>query len=244
MSAITFVLEEIIEDLNNRGYLAQVLIASVTATFVCHIFLGEDPAFVIPSIGHLSGILYVLVIPTAGLAALAGAAFQKGTLIWRDRIKRIKRIPFFLKAAVGSAMNWLLGISVFLAIGKIGVFGLGYGDLEKMFYGSISGPKAVILVIAKLAATTAVYPWGGAGGIFSPTLFFGAAIGLAFTDFLRTCASSTGERSDSADGGGDECLFGSGRASADHFDSYCLRNDPSVFFCSAADDRYDREPSG
>jgi chloride channel protein, CIC family len=38
LSAVTFVLEEIIEDLNNRGYLAQVLIASVTATFVCHIF--------------------------------------------------------------------------------------------------------------------------------------------------------------------------------------------------------------
>src|ERR1700759_3649073 len=79
-------------------------------------------------------------------------------------------------------MNWMLGISVFLAIGRIGVFGLGYGDLEKMFYGNISGPQAVILLIAKLAATTTVYAWGGAGGIFSPTLFFGAAIGLAFTD--------------------------------------------------------------
>ena len=182
LSAITFVLEEIIEDLNNRGYLAQVLIASVTATFVCHMFLGEDPAFVIPAIGHFSSILYVLVIPAAGLAALAGVAFQKGTLIWRDKIKRVKRIPFFLKPAVGAAMNWMLGISVFFAIGKIGVFGLGYGDLEKMFYGSISGPQALILLIAKLAATTAVYAWGGAGGIFSPTLFFGAAIGLAFTD--------------------------------------------------------------
>jgi len=80
-------------------------------------------------------------------------------------------------------MNWILGILVFFAIAKIGVFGLGYGDLEKMFYGDISGPQAGILLIAKLAATTAVYAWGGAGGIFSPTLFFGAAIGLAFTDF-------------------------------------------------------------
>ena len=34
-------------------------------------------------------------------------------------------------------MNWILGISVFFAIAKIGVFGLGYGDLEKMFYGGI-----------------------------------------------------------------------------------------------------------
>ena len=52
-----------------------------------------------------------------------------------------------------------------------------------MFYGDISGPQAAILVIAKLAATSAIFAWGGAGGIFSPTLFFGAAIGLAFTDF-------------------------------------------------------------
>jgi hypothetical protein len=79
-------------------------------------------------------------------------------LILRDRIKRIKRIPFFLKPAVGAAMNWLIGISVFFAIGKIGVFGLGYGDLEKI-----------------------------------------------------------------ADSGWDECLFRSGRASADYFDSYCVR---------------------
>jgi chloride channel protein, CIC family len=183
LSAITFVLEQIIEDLNNRAFLAQVMIASVTATFVSHIFLGDNPAFVIPSIEHFSGILYLLVIPTAGLAALAGVTFQKCTLIWRDNIKQIKHVPFFLKPAVGAAINWILGISVFFTIARIGVFGLGYGDLEKMFYGDISGPQAAILVIAKLAATSAVFAWGGPGGIFSPTLFFGAAIGLAFTDF-------------------------------------------------------------
>jgi len=182
LSAITFVLEEIIEDLNNRGFLAQVLIASVTATFVSHIFFGDNPAFVIPSIAQFSGIVYLLVIPTASLAALAGVTFQKGTLISRDRIKRIKRIPSFLIPAVGAAINWILGIAVFLAIGRIGVFGLGYGDLETMFYGGISGPQAGILLIVKLAATTMVYAWGGAGGIFSPTLFFGAAMGLAFAD--------------------------------------------------------------
>jgi CIC family chloride channel protein len=182
LSAITFVLEEIIEDLNNRGFLAQVLIASVTATFVSHLLLGDNPAFVIPPIGHFSGVSYLLVIPTAALGALAGIAFQKATLVWRDKIKRVKRVPFFLKPAVGAFINWVLGILVFFAIAKIGVFGLGYEDLETMLHGGITGPQAAILVLAKLAATTAVYAWGGAGGIFSPTLFFGAAIGLAFTD--------------------------------------------------------------
>src|SRR6202008_5051561 len=94
--------------------------------------------------------------------------------------KRIKRVPFFLKPAIGAVMNWILGIAVFFAIAKIGVFGLGYGDLETMFYGGISAPQAAVLLIATLAATLAVYAWGGAGGIFSPALFFGAAIGLVF----------------------------------------------------------------
>lgn len=182
LSAITFVLEEIIEDLNNRGFLAQVLIASVTATFVCHVFLGDIPAFAIPSIGPFSPLLYLLVIPTAALAGFAGAVFQKVTLAWRDRIKKLRRIPFFLKPAVGALLNWVLGILVFLLIARIGVFGLGYGDLERMLQGDISGSQATILLIAKLAATAAVYAWGGAGGIFSPTLFFGAAAGLALTN--------------------------------------------------------------
>jgi H+/Cl- antiporter ClcA len=97
-------------------HLAQVLIASVTATFVCHIFLGEDPALVIPSIGHLSGILYVLVIPTAGLAALAGAAFQKGTLILRDRIKRIFSPTLFFGAAIGLAFIDVCGLALHLQV--------------------------------------------------------------------------------------------------------------------------------
>jgi CIC family chloride channel protein len=182
LSAIAFVLEQISEDLNHRDFLAQVLIASATATFVCHNLLGENPAFVIPSVSHISGIPYLLVIPTAALAALAGACFQKGTLAWRAKIKRIKGVPLFLKPAVGALLNWVLGIAVFFAIAKLGVFGLGYGDLETMLNGGITGWQAAILLIAKLAATTAVYAWGGVGGIFSPTLFFGAAIGLVCGD--------------------------------------------------------------
>jgi CIC family chloride channel protein len=158
------------------------LIASVTATFVCHAFLGDQPAFVIPSIGHFSGIVYLLVIPAAGLAALAGVGFQRGTLVWRDRIKRVERVPFPLKPAVGAVINWILGILVFFAIAKIGVFGLGYGDLETMLHGGISASQAGLLLMAKIAATIGIYAWGGAGGIFSPTLFFGAAIGLATAD--------------------------------------------------------------
>lgn len=181
MSAITFVMEEIVEDLNNTKFLAQTLVASVTATFVAHLFLGNNPAFEIPAVHHFSWILILLVPPAATLASLAGVAFQKGTLIWREKIKRFERIPSYLKPVVGAAINWILGIVVFFWIARLGVFGLGYQDLESILRGQVSGIQVFILLAAKLAATTAVYAWGGAGGIFSPTLFFGAAAGSLFS---------------------------------------------------------------
>jgi chloride channel protein, CIC family len=181
LSAITFVMEEIVEDLNNTRFLAQTLVAAVTATFVAHLFLGNDPAFVIPSVGNFSWILFLLVPPAAALAALAGVAFQKGTLIWRDRIKDIDVIPRYLKPVVGAAINWVFGIIVFLWTARLGVFGLGYQDLESILRSQVLSVHVLVLLIAKLAATTAVYAWGGAGGIFSPTLFFGAASGFLFS---------------------------------------------------------------
>jgi CIC family chloride channel protein len=181
LSAITFVMEEIVEDLNNTRFLAQTLVASVTATFVAHLFLGEDPAFAIPPIHHFSLILTLLVVPTAALAALFGVAFQKGTLIWRDQIKKFTRIPTYLRPVIGAGINWALGIMVFLSIARLGVFGLGYQDLESILKAQMNDLHVLILLVAKLLATMAVYAWGGAGGIFSPTLFFGAASGFLFS---------------------------------------------------------------
>jgi chloride channel protein, CIC family len=179
ISAITFVLEEVIEDLNSTQYLAQVLIASVTSTFVAHLFLGNHPAFVIPrTAGSFSWYLYLLVIPVAAASALVGAGFQKATIGWRDQIKKIPRIPLFLKPVIGTLINWGIGILAFLAIARISVFGLGYDDLEVMLHGSINAQQTCILLICKLVATIAVYAWGASGGIFSPTLFFGAATGF------------------------------------------------------------------
>jgi chloride channel protein, CIC family len=184
LSAITFVLEEIMEDLNSTRFLAPVLIASVTSTFVAHLFLGDNPAFVIPGTARFSWKLYLFVIPVAALAGLIGVVFQKGALVWRDRLKNYRRIPLMFKPAIGAFINWICGIAVFLGIAHIGVFGLGYNDLQEMLAGRINGMEAIILLVAKLGATIAVYAWGGAGGIFSPTLFFGAAAGLALSQLV------------------------------------------------------------
>ncbi|HEY0791513.1 MAG TPA: chloride channel protein [Chthoniobacterales bacterium] len=182
LSAITFVLEEIMEDLNSTRFFAQVLIAAVTATFVAHVFLGNVPAFDIPNIRQLHWPTFFLVIPVAALAAVAGCAFQRATLSWRSLIKKGSRVPEAFRPALGGLVNWALGVLVFAGTGRLGVFSLGYDDLNAMLRGQVPLGATLLLSGAKLAATIAVYAWGGCGGIFSPTLFFGAGAGLLVSE--------------------------------------------------------------
>jgi CIC family chloride channel protein len=73
---------------------------------------------------------------------------------------------------------------VFFLTGHLGVFSLGYGDLSKSLDNQLvwgdhtTWELAGILLLAKLFATIFSYGFGGCGGVFSPTLFFGGMSGL------------------------------------------------------------------
>ena len=74
-------------------------------------------------------------------------------------------------------MTWGLGVSTFLATGKLGVFGLGYRDLSHALTNDFDWRIAGLLVLAKLAATVFSYAFGACGGIFAPSLFLGGMSG-------------------------------------------------------------------
>lgn len=61
----------------------------------------------------------------------------------------------------------------------MGVFSLGYDDLSSALAGDLGWQLAVVLLFTKFIATVSCYGFGGCGGIFSPTLFFGGMTGLA-----------------------------------------------------------------
>jgi CIC family chloride channel protein len=177
LASVTFVLEEIIEDLNSR-ILGSVLLASVIGALVVHGLVGEQPAFVLNRIDRPTLAVYFLTPLIAASAALMGVLFQKLTLSLRAARKHFHRIPPWLRPAIGAVLTWLIGSSVFLATGHLGVFGLGYDDLSLGLNLQLGWRLAGILLLAKLLATVACYGFGGCGGIFSPTLFFGGMCGL------------------------------------------------------------------
>ncbi len=176
MAAITFVLEEIIGDMNSR-HLGRVILASLTGSFVVYAIIGKNPTFILPTLDFLAW-QNNLAVPVVALAgSLTGVAYQKGALALRGKVKKLDSVPLWLKPAIGGLITWAIGVSVFFYTGKIGIFGLGYEDLSSTLLGKTIWWVAGILVIAKLLATIASYGFGGCGGIFSPLLFIGGMAG-------------------------------------------------------------------
>jgi len=178
LAAMTFVLEEILNDLNSR-YLGSIILSAVIGAFVVHATLGRQPAFEMPDIQGTTWRVYAILPVVSIAAAYVACVFQRSVLSWRKRIRSRSRVPLVLRPMVGGLVTWALGIGIFAATGKLGVFGLGYGDLSDALTGRF-GPWQIagLLVLAKVVASVASYSWGGCGGIFSPTLFLGGLTGL------------------------------------------------------------------
>ena len=167
-----------IGDLNSR-LMGGILLAGMIGALVTHGILGPQPAFVLAAVGEPKWRAYLLVPVVAALAALVGVAFQKGSLNLRGHFLRRSRVPGWLQPTIGALVCWALGVGVFLKTGRLGVFALGYDDLSDALAGRMMWQIAALILVAKFIATVACYGSGGSGGIFAPTLFFGAMTGLA-----------------------------------------------------------------
>lgn len=177
LAATTFVLEEIIGDLNSR-FLGAVLLASVIGAFVVHGIIGRQPAFTLTGVESPTWVAYALTPVVATLASVVGVYFQRISLGLRARTRRFQRCPAWLNPAIGGLLTWLLGSLVYWHTGHLGVFSLGYDDLSSALAGDLGWQLAAVLLVTKFIATISCYGFGGCGGIFSPTLFFGGMVGV------------------------------------------------------------------
>ncbi len=178
LAAITFVLEEMLNNEFGSRVLGGVVLAAVSGALIVQAFLGRQPAFSLPAVEGVTWLMYLILPIVAGVASLIGVAFQSLTLFLRARVRDRSRLPSWLRPLCGALVTWVLGCAVFIANGHTGVFSLGYGDLSLALNNGLLWQAAGLLVAAKFVATVASYAWGGCGGIFSPTLFLGGLTGF------------------------------------------------------------------
>ena len=151
--------------------LGPLMVASVVANVTVHQVLGYEPVYKIPAL-HVASLWELPLFLLMGLALGALAPLFMGAL---DGTRGLfKRLPLGLpfKLALGG-----------LVVGAISawrpeVWGNGYSVVNDVL--QHPWPLALILavLIAKVLATSATTGSGAVGGVFTPTLFVGALLGL------------------------------------------------------------------
>jgi len=153
-------------------HFSPIVMASVAATVVSRAYLGDFPAFEIPSYSlvHPGELLAYGVLGV--LAAFVAIAFIQSLYFAEDRFDEIK-LPLPAKACLGG-----MGVGA-IALFYPGILGVGYESINNALMGSPALTLLLPLILAKLLAVGITIGSGGSGGVFAPSLFLGAMLGAS-----------------------------------------------------------------
>jgi CIC family chloride channel protein len=104
---------------------------------------------------------------------LLSAGFLKAIKVSEDWFGKVKA-PIYLRTALGGLIVGLLAVNI------PAVWGNGYGAIGMILHDPVSSWSVFGLLCAKFIAILACVGAGMVGGVFTPTLFLGAAIGSLF----------------------------------------------------------------
>ncbi len=172
-----------------------VALATGTATYVGRLFFGTAPAFIVPPDLMLTGAhpatLKALVL-YAALGAITGgaAALFVRMLHWlEDLFDAIE--GRYVRHAIGMAIVGVLIYGLHLFAGHYYVEGVGYSTIQAVLGRQLDGAVFLLLLFAaKLVATSVSLGSGSSGGIFSPSLFMGTALGAGFAALVQAADPS------------------------------------------------------
>ncbi len=156
-----------------------LIFASVISTVTTRQLLGAGPIFEAPLFRLVSNwelILYVFLGIAAGLLAPGFLALLERTEAAFSKLSA----PLYARMALGGLIVGLIGL---LRPGEIN--GNGYTVIGQILTSTeVSGTLASLLAL-KLLATAATVGSGAVGGVFTPTLFVGAALGCIFGNSVQ-----------------------------------------------------------
>ncbi len=173
-----------------------VAISTVVATHIGHVFFGRGPSFEVPALAAFQAIdLPFAVMPlfvVCGVAVGLLATLMTRAIYWfEDRFDAMPGTYYTRHGlgmlAVGLILFGFLTLSypLFGQPAHYYVEGVGYATILDILRGNLHAPGfLLVLVGAKLLVTCLTLGSGASGGIFSPSLYLGAALGAAVGGLL------------------------------------------------------------
>ncbi len=149
------------------------VLASVTGTLITRAHLGDFPAFIIPHYEILSNWEFPAFALLGLISGLVAVAFLLSTSL-ADWTARKIAMPLWMRPVAGG-----------LIVGAVAVFipqiiGVGYEATNLALRGRYDIWFLLLLLAAKMAATSITLASRFGGGVFSPSLFMGVMTGGAF----------------------------------------------------------------
>ena len=183
-----FALEVILGDFGLATF-SPIVISSVVATAVSRAFLGDVPAFIVPTYELVSAWEFPMYMGLGLFCAVVGVVFVKVLYVTEDLFDQFK-FPEYLKAIIGGLILGVAGLYF------PEILGVGYGGIDLALGQKLAWYTLLLLIVVKILATSITIGSGGSGGIFAPSLFLGAMAGGFFGavvhQFFPTVTASPG----------------------------------------------------
>lgn len=180
IAGVIFAMEVVLLEYTLAGF-TPIILSAVSATVITRLVYGAAPAFSVPALQMASLTEMANVLLLGLLCGATGAAF----------IYLLKTFSGWC----GATPIWLRCSYAGIATGLIAllapqVMGIGYDTVNQTLLGELGLGILMLIVVAKLLATTFGLGMGLPGGLIGPTLVIGAALGGAMGVFTESVLSN------------------------------------------------------
>jgi CIC family chloride channel protein len=153
--------------------LGPIMIASVVANITMRRFPGYKPTYEMPAFPDVSSVEVLLFVVLGIIAGLAAPQFLRLLGLAKRQFQK-SALPLPARLGLGGLMVGILSVWV------PQVWGNGYSVVNSMLHAPWLWTAVLTVLVFKIVATMFTVGSGAVGGVFTPTLFVGAAIGHLF----------------------------------------------------------------
>jgi len=178
-----FVFEELAHAFRLRLTIV-TLLGTATAIAVARMILGGAPDFDVAPLAQEEPWTLVIYAIFGGLMGLLGVLYNRTTLFFMDTLERSKQWPIEIRAALVGGV-----------VGVVGWFApalVGGGDAvtQQILIGAVPLGGLLVIFCVRWFVGPLSYSAGTPGGLFSPLLLVGAALGALFVAGFNALAPS------------------------------------------------------
>ncbi len=180
LAGVIFAMEVILMEYTIAGF-TPVILSAVSATFICQLVFGDSPIFAVQA-ETLESFLELPIIVLMGV--LIGAIAAVFIYLTRVMTQLGKKVDIWLRMFLAG-----LGVGL-IAVISPEVMGIGYDTVNAAILGDITIISLLIILFAKIIATSLCIGFSIPAGLIGPAIFIGALTGGIIGKLVEMYGSS------------------------------------------------------